>query len=79
MYDVSTSTLKRLVVYHIGRLQDKNPQVRLKAISELALLGDAEALDALQNVFKNDPDVEVRRAAQEAGRSIFLKQQNPKN
>ena len=65
---------KRLVDYHIGRLQDKSPAVRLKAINELGLLGDPVALEILQDIFQNDPDPEVRKAAQRAGRSIFLKQ-----
>ncbi len=75
---MSTSPAKRLVEYHIGRLQDKNADVRLKSIHELELLGDPDALEALQDVFKNDPEPEVRKAAQEAGRSIFLKQRPQK-
>lgn len=71
-----TAVEKRLVMYHINRLQDKNPDVRKKAITELALLGDTDALEALQAVFKTDPDLDVRKAAQEAGREIFLKQKN---
>ena len=67
---------KRIVDYHIGRLQDKNRDVRLRAINELALLGDPGALEILQDVFQNDPDAEVRKAAQSAGRTIFLKQRN---
>jgi HEAT repeat protein len=63
-----------LVDYHIGRLQDKSPDVRLKAITELALLADSNALDVLRSVYENDPDPEVRKAAQEAGRAIFRKQ-----
>lgn len=66
-------TTKRIVEYHIGRLQDKDPNVRLKSISELALLGDTDALEALQSVYQNDTDARVRKAAQEAGRAIFLK------
>lgn len=66
--------MKRLVEYHIGRLQDKNPDVRLKSINELALLADSDALEALQHVYENDADPEVRKAAQEAGRAIFRKQ-----
>jgi HEAT repeat protein len=66
--------MKRLVEYHIGRLQDKNPDVRLKSINELALLADPDALDALREVYENDSDAEVRKAAQEAGRAIFRKQ-----
>jgi HEAT repeat protein len=66
-------TTKRIVEYHIGRLQDKDPNVRLKSINELALLGDADALEALQSVYQNDSDARVKKAAQEAGRTIFLK------
>ena len=66
------SNVKRVVAYHISRLQDKSPEVRIKAIKELELLGDTEALSALEDVYKNDEDVEVRRAAQEAGRAIYL-------
>jgi HEAT repeat protein len=71
------SSIKRLVAYHIARLQDKSPEARLKAIKELELIGDVEALDALRDVYSNDEDHEVRRAAQDAGRAIFLKQQAP--
>lgn len=67
-------TIKKMVQYHINRLKDKNPDVRLKSISELRLLGDADALEALQEVFQTDDNSEVRKAAQEAGRAIFLKQ-----
>ncbi len=63
----------RLVEYHIERLKNKNPEVRLKAINELRLLGDPAALDALEQVYKTDEEVEVRKAAQAAGREIFLK------
>ncbi len=66
---------KRLVQYHIGRLKDKNADVRLKAIHELALLADTDALDALQEVYRSDAVLDVRKAAQEAGRLIFLKHQ----
>ena len=68
-----TVTVKRMVAYHIARLKDKNPAVRLKAINELSLLGDPDALEALQEVYQSDAESEVRRAAQEAGRAIFLK------
>lgn len=64
---------KRIINFHIARLQDKSRDVRLKAIAELALLPDPEVLDALQGVFRNDSDLEVRKAAQEAGRNIFVK------
>lgn len=66
--------INRLVDYHIARLQDKNPDVRLKSIRELALLGDQAALPALEQVYRTDEDPEVRRAAQEAGKAIFFKQ-----
>lgn len=67
---------KRILEYHLGRLQDKSPAIRLKAINELRLLGDPGALETLQEVFQNDPDPGVRKAAQVAGRTIFLKQRN---
>jgi len=65
----------RVVNYHIGRLKDKNPEVRLKSINELRLIGDPEALGALEEIFRTDPDMEVRKAAQAAGYAIFTKQQ----
>jgi len=73
-----SAVTKQLVKYHIARLQDKDAKVRLKSIKELELLSDAHALEPLEQVFKTDSDADVRRAAQEAGRTIFrnLKSQN---
>lgn len=65
--------VSRLVEYHIQRLNDKDPAIRLKAINELRLLGDPAALPALERVFRNDSDPEVRKAAQRAGREIYEK------
>ena len=67
----------KIVAYHIARLKDRSAEVRLKSIHELAELGDPAALDALQETFRADSDLEVRKAAQEAGRAIFLKSQKP--
>ncbi len=72
---MTESLSKKLLTYHLARLEDKNPDVRLKAIQEIELLGDAEALDRLHQVYTTDSDLNVRRAAQNAGRAIFLKQQ----
>jgi HEAT repeat protein len=69
------SLAKKLVAYHLVRLEDKDPSVRIKAIQELAELGDSEVMARLQDVFKTDPSQDVRKAAQEAGRRIFLSQQ----
>jgi HEAT repeat protein len=63
----------RLVEYHIMRLQDKSMEVRLKSITELRLLGDPAALEPLEQLYRNDPEPDVRQAAQEAGREIFVK------
>jgi HEAT repeat protein len=71
-----SAVTKQLVKYHIARLQDKDASVRLKSIRELELLGDADALEPLENVYKTDLDAEVRRAAQEAGRAIFRSLKN---
>jgi len=68
-----TTSNKRIVAYHISRLQDKSRDVRLKSIAELALMVDEEALTALRALVEKDPDTEVRKAAQEAGRAIFIK------
>jgi HEAT repeat protein len=62
----------RVVQYHIARLKDKDPNVRLKAVKELELLGHPDALEPLQVLYANDGDPDVRKAAQDAGRSIFL-------
>jgi len=67
------SVNKRLVEYHIARLEDKNAEVRVKAIKELELLADPDVLDTLKNIFDTDPDPDVRAAAREAGRTIFVK------
>lgn len=64
---------KRVVEYHIGRLKDKNPDVRLKSINELKLIGDPAALEPLEEVYRNDLEADVRKAAQEAGLEIFMK------
>lgn len=72
---MTESLSKKLLIYHLARLKDKNPDVRLKAIHEIELLGDADALETLHRVYNTDTDLDVRRAAQNAGRAIFLKQQ----
>lgn len=69
----------RLIAYHLSRLHDKNPEVRLNSIAELVLLEATEALSALEALYYNDPDERVRQEAQRAGRALFLlkKQQSP--
>ena len=68
-----TTSNKRIVAYHVSRLQDKSRDVRLKSIAELALIADEDALSALRALVEKDPDTDVRKAAQEAGRAIFVK------
>lgn len=65
------SITQRLIEYHIGRLKDKSPAVRIKSIQELVLLEAIDALDTLEHVFRTDPDPAVRQAAQVAGRTLF--------
>lgn len=67
-----SSAIERMVAYHLARLNDKNPEVRIKSIEELALLKATQALDALEAVFRTDPDQEVRKAAQKAGRVLWM-------
>jgi HEAT repeat protein len=72
-------TVKRVVEYHISRLKDKNPDVRIKAIKELELLADPAALEPLRDLYDNDDNIDVRKAAQAAGRTIFLKTRSSNN
>ena len=66
------SSVKRIVEYHINRLKDKRPEIRLQAIKELELLCDPDALQPLQDLYANDDNKDVRKAAQQAGRTIYL-------
>lgn len=72
------STQKKILQYHVGRLRDRQREVRLASIRELEDMGDPDALEPLQNVFVTDVDIEVRRAAQAAGLNIFLKSRGRK-
>lgn len=65
----------RVIDYHLSRLNDRRPSVRLDAIQELLLLNSTEVLDKLKEIYEQDDDPEVRKAAQVAGREIFLKNQ----
>jgi hypothetical protein len=64
----------KLVAYHIERLKiNTRMDVRLDSINELRLLGDAAAMPILEEVYRTDPEPEVRKAAQLAGKAIFEK------
>jgi len=63
----------RLIAYHLERLKNNLMQTRLDAINELRLLGDPRALEALEQLYRSDPEEEVRKAAQAAGREIYMK------
>ena len=67
------SAVERMIAFHLERLKDKNPAVRLKSIEELTLLEATGALETLENVYRNDPDAAVRAAAQKAGRALYFK------
>lgn len=67
------SAIERMIAFHLERLKDKNPEVRLKSIEELISLEAAQALTTLEEIYRTDPAEEVRKAAQRAGRAIFLK------
>lgn len=74
------SSQDKVIKFHISRLKDKSSDVLLKTIEQLVTFGaDAEdALPLLEELFKNNEDVEVRKAAQDAGRSIYLQLQTQK-
>ncbi|HVO43758.1 MAG TPA: HEAT repeat domain-containing protein, partial [Aggregatilineales bacterium] len=54
----------------IRRLRDTDINVRREAIQQLEALGDPAALGALAAVFALDTDLETRKMAQWAGKSI---------
>jgi len=58
----------------MNRLKDKQVAVRLKSIEELVLLEAFEALDILRELYETDEDADVRKAAQQAGRKLFMLQ-----
>lgn len=68
-----TSATERMIAFHLSRLEDKNPEVRIKSIEELVLLEATQALEALEALYRNDVDESVRLAAQKAGRALFFK------
>ena len=68
--------MPNLVEFHLLRLQDKSAEVRLRSINELRLLGDPVALEELERLYRTDPDPEVRKAAQLAGRELFQKKKS---
>ena len=60
------SSQQKVVQFHISRLKDKNPEVLLRTIQELAAFGAdaAEALPILEQVYRNHDDPQIKRAAQ---------------
>ncbi len=62
---------ERLIEYHLLRIKQGNKAARLDSIEQLILLEAVEALDSLRVVVEQDEDLEVRRAAQQAGRHLF--------
>lgn len=67
-------SVKRMVDYHIQRLNNKRDDIRLQAIQELIHLEAVEALAELENVYRNDPNDSIRRAAKNAGKTLFAHQ-----
>lgn len=71
---------ERLIEYHLLRIKQGNKAARLDSIEQLILLEAVEALDSLRVVVEQDEDVDVRRAAQQAGRHLFrLSLEKPSN
>lgn len=65
------SATDRMIAYHIARLQDKNPGVRLKSIQELDLLNAVTAMDALETLYHQESDTAVREAARKLGLKLY--------
>ncbi len=62
---------ERMIAFHIARLKDKNPEVRLKSIRELELLNAVEAFSALEALYHNESDPAVKEAARKLGVKLF--------
>ncbi len=72
------SAIERVIAFHIARLKDKSPEVRLKSIHELELLEAVEAFDALEELYRSESDPRVKEAARKLGRKLYLKRQAQK-
>ncbi|OPY91349.1 MAG: hypothetical protein A4E72_00154 [Syntrophus sp. PtaU1.Bin208] len=55
----------------LQRLQDADPTVRCETLRILAMVEETQALQAVAQIFKTDPDVHVRQTAQWAGRLLW--------
>lgn len=55
----------------VKRLRDPQIEVRQTAIRALEDIGDSDALVPLAIVYATDPDPDVRRLAQKAGKAIY--------
>jgi HEAT repeat protein len=55
----------------LRRLRDPEAAVRRQAIRQIELIGDPRALGALAQLFALDPDLEIRKLAQNAGKTIY--------
>lgn len=65
------SATERMIAFHIARLEDKNSEVRLKAIRELELLNAVEAYSALEALYRRESDPAVKEAARNLGRKLY--------
>lgn len=67
------SSKEKVIQYHISRLKDKNPEVLVKTIQELAQFGKdaADALPLLESIFWTSQEPSVKKAAQHAARVIL--------
>lgn len=74
-----SSATERMITYHLSRLKDKNPDVRIKSIQELVLLEAVAAYETMEELFRTDPDPAVRKAAQQAGLVLFRKKSQGSN
>ncbi|MCS7070124.1 MAG: HEAT repeat domain-containing protein [Anaerolinea sp.] len=75
---MNVSVTRQIIAYHLKRLKDSRPEIRLESIRELEEIGDPTVLEALEEVFRTDPEMAVRAAAQRAGKNIFRRQLSEK-
>ncbi len=64
---------KKIIDYHISRLQDRDADIRLRSVEDLAVVGDEDALNALKALYETETHENVRKAIKTAGRQIFMR------
>jgi HEAT repeat protein len=64
---------ERITIW-VERLKHPHPEIRKKAIEALEAIGEPDSLLPLAVCYTQDPDPEIRKLAQQAGKLIYYNQ-----